>query len=102
MLSQSAVAAGLLLAVFVPSAAAVDVTRNATLVAQLIEANSQLDRLALLPSNDDWLFDFTTQKKYTFTPGGVINMNSATFPASKGNDMTRERRSLSPARLSLM
>ena len=71
------------------SASAGDVTSNPDLIAKLITANSQLDRLALLPDDDkDWHFDFTAQKNYNFAPGGVVNMNAATFPAAKGNRMT--------------
>ena len=70
---------------------AVDITSNASLIASLITANSQLDRLALLPDDaKDWHFDFTVQKNYNFAPGGVVNMNAATFPAAKGNGMTCE------------
>nr|POE93517.1 hypothetical protein CFP56_19529 [Quercus suber] len=90
MLRLTALTAGVLLISLTKTAVAVDATRDADLIAQLVTANSQLDRLALLPTNDDWLFDFTEQDKYTFQPGGVINMNAATFPAAKGNDMTRE------------
>ena len=73
------------------SASAVDVTSNPDLISKLITANSQLDRLALLPDDaKDWHFDFTAQKNYNFAPGGVVNMNAATFPAAKGNRMTCE------------
>ena len=72
-------------------ASAVDVTSNPDLISKLITANSQLDRLALLPDDaKDWHFDFTVQKNYNFAPGGVVNMNAATFPAAKGNGMTCE------------
>jgi hypothetical protein len=71
------------------SVSAVDVTSNPDLISKLITANSQLDRLALLPDDaKDWHFDFTSQKNYNFAPGGVVNMNAATFPAAKGNRMT--------------
>lgn len=30
------------------------------------------------------------QPYYTFAPGGVINANAATFPATVGNGMTSE------------
>jgi len=73
------------------SVSAVDVTSNPDLISKLITANSQLDRLALLPDDaKDWHFDFTVQKNYNFAPGGVVNMNAATFPAAKGNGMTCE------------
>jgi hypothetical protein len=73
------------------SVSAVDVTLNPDLISKLITANSQLDRLALLPDDaKDWHFDFTSQKNYNFAPGGVVNMNAATFPAAEGNRMTCE------------
>ena len=42
-------------------AVAVDVTRDPSLDANLVTAATQLDRLALLPDDKDWLFDFTVQ-----------------------------------------
>jgi hypothetical protein len=67
---------------------AVDKDSNPELAQKLRMANTNLDRMALLPDNDDWLFDFTKQDKYTFSPGGVINANAATFPATIGMGMT--------------
>jgi len=91
MHQQLSVAAGLLLAAFTHHAVAVDKTRDPSLDANLVTAATQLDRLSLLSSDDDWLFDFTAQQPfYNFAPGGVTNMNAATFPAAKGNGMTRE------------
>ena len=66
---------------------AVDKDVDPSLVAKLRMANTNLDRMKLLPNNDDWLFDFTKQDKYTFTPGGVVNANAATFPR---NSRTRD------------
>ena len=87
----SPLAAGLLLVVLMQHAVAVDKTRDPGLMAQLVEANTQLDRKALLPESSDWIFDFTVQAPfYNFAPGGVTNMNAATFPAAKDNGMTRE------------
>ena len=87
MYFQLAVAGALLIARY---AGAVDVTRDPSLDANLATSATQLDRLALLPEDNDWLFDFTVQKPYyNFAPGGVTNMNAATFPAAKGNGMTR-------------
>lgn len=40
------------------------------------------------PKDEDWFFDFTKQDKYTFSPGGVVNANAATFPATVGQGMT--------------
>lgn len=90
MCSRILLGVSLTLAIFSNSVVAVDNTTNPDLIAKLITANSQLDRLALLPDDEAWHFDFTAQKFYTFAPGGVVNMNAATFPAAKGNKMTRE------------
>jgi hypothetical protein len=88
MFSRTILAASLVLATLTQ---AVDVTEQPDLIAKLITANSQLDRLALLPNDaTHWHFDFTTKQNYNFAPGGVTNMNAATFPAAKGNRMTRE------------
>ena len=86
MYSQLAVAAALLLFSHVQ---AVDETRDPFMDANLATAATQLDRLKLLSSDEDWMFDFTKQSPYyNFKPGGVTNMNAATFPAAKGNGMT--------------
>lgn len=90
MFRQAVLAASLILVTLTQNAAAVDKTENPDLIAKLITSNSQLDRQALLPDDKDWHFDFTTSKNYNFAPGGVVNMNSATFPAAKGNGLTRE------------
>lgn len=72
-------------------ALAIDTDVNPDLVAKLKMANTNLDRMKLLPNNDDWFFDFTKQDKYTFAPGGVINANAATFPATVGQGLTMVR-----------
>ncbi|KAI9759419.1 MAG: erv26 super protein [Chaenotheca gracillima] len=69
-------------------ALAMDVTNNPDLVAKLKMAATNMDRMKLLPKDSDWQFDFTKQEKYTFSPGGVINANAATFPATVGNGLT--------------
>jgi len=54
----------LLLAVIGQKAAhAVDVTRDPDLVAKLKVAATQLDRLALLPNDEDWTFDFNVRSQ---------------------------------------
>lgn len=79
----------LLLALLWLKASAIDITNDPERVAKLTMAATQLDRLALLPSNADWTFDFTTQTYfYNWAPGGVTNMNAATFPATRGNGLT--------------
>lgn len=77
-------------------ALAIDVDTNPDLVAKLKMANTALDRAKLLPKDSDWLFDFTTQDKYTFSPGGVVNANAATFPATVGNGLTLAMLNLGP------
>lgn len=69
-------------------ALAIDNDVNPDLVQKLRMANTNLDRMKLLPDDSDWFFDFTKQDKYTFSPGGVINANAATFPATVGQGMT--------------
>jgi hypothetical protein len=51
---------------------AVDKDVDPDLVAKLRMANTNLDRMALLPSNDDWVYDFTKSDKYTYSPGGGV------------------------------
>lgn len=75
-------------AIIASVAIATDVDANPSLVAKLKLANTNLDRMNLLPKDSDWLFDFTKQEKYTFAPGGVINANAATFPATVGMGLT--------------
>ncbi|GAB7347631.1 hypothetical protein MBLNU459_g4501t1 [Dothideomycetes sp. NU459] len=96
MFPRFSLALGLLLSVCSSRVVAVDKTRNPELVAQLKTAATQLDRDALLPDDSDWLFDFTAQEYYTFSPGGVINANAATFPAVVGNGMTMAMLNLGP------
>jgi hypothetical protein len=78
-------------ATFVALAAAINRTRSPKLIARLITAASRLDRQALLKSDKDWLFDFSERQPFhNFAPGGVTNMNTATFPAARGNGITRQ------------
>jgi quercetin dioxygenase-like cupin family protein len=75
---------------------ATDKTVNPALDSSLKTAATQLDRLALLSSDSDWIFDFTAQPSYTYHPGSVVNANAATFPAAVGNGMTMAMLSLGP------
>ncbi|KPI44539.1 Spherulin-1A [Cyphellophora attinorum] len=75
---------------------AVDKDVDQDLVAKLRMANTNLDRMALLPNDDDWVYDFTKSDKYTYAPGGVINANAATFPATVGQGMTMAMLNLGP------
>jgi mannose-6-phosphate isomerase-like protein (cupin superfamily) len=75
---------------------AVDITVNPALDASLFTAATQLDRLKLLSSDKDWVFDFTAQPSYTYSPGSVVNANAATFPAMVRNGMTLAMLNLGP------
>ncbi|KIW09724.1 hypothetical protein PV08_12008 [Exophiala spinifera] len=86
----------IVLAVLASLALAVDKDKDPSLVAKLRLANTNLDRLKLLPKDEDWVFDFTKQDKYTFSPGGVINANAATFPATVGLGLTLAVLNLGP------
>lgn len=78
------------------SAQGYDATRNPELVAKLRVAATAADRAALLPNNEDWVFDFTQQPHYTYSPGSVVSANVATFPASTGHGLTIAMLSLGP------
>jgi len=84
------------LSLLVFSADAVDITTDPALVASLKSAATQLDRLKLLPNAADWLFDFTAQPGYTYSPGSVVNANAATFPALTTYGMTLAMLNLGP------
>jgi quercetin dioxygenase-like cupin family protein len=75
---------------------AVDKTRDPVKVAKIKSDATQLDKLADLPTNSDWLFDFTAQETYTYSPGSVVNANVATFPALTGTGMTLAMLNLGP------
>ncbi|KAF2088422.1 RmlC-like cupin [Saccharata proteae CBS 121410] len=74
---------------------AVDHDADASRVFQARTANTWLDRSKLF-GDDDAVFDFTKQDYYTFSPGGVINANAATFPFTAGNGMTMAMLNLGP------
>lgn len=75
---------------------AVDKTVDPELSAQLKMAATNLDRMALLNTNDHWVFDFTTQEKHSWSPGSVVNANAATFPALTTVGMTMAQLNLGP------
>ena len=75
---------------------AVDQDANSDLVSRLRSANTLLDRLNLLSSDTDWVYDHNTNPKWSFTPGSVTNANGATFPAMTGTGMTIAMLNLGP------
>jgi len=83
-------------AALIGAVSAVDKTKDKDLNVKLSTAPTSLDRNANLPKNEDWIFDFTTSPYYTFTPGGVVNANAATFPAATGYGLTMAMLNLGP------
>lgn len=75
---------------------AIDKTVNPSLDASLKTDATQLDRLARLDKDSDWIFDFRAQRSYTYSPGSVLNPNAATFPAAVGQGMTVAMLNLGP------
>ncbi|KAK4497886.1 hypothetical protein PRZ48_010541 [Zasmidium cellare] len=86
-----------LMAALERTTAAIDVTQDPTLIAKLSNAASQLDRLQYLSEDSAWVFDYKKQGYFWNTrPGGVVNANVNTFPASFGNEMTMAWINLGP------
>ncbi|KAF2268616.1 RmlC-like cupin, partial [Lojkania enalia] len=82
------------LPLLLPFTDAVDIPKNRDLNAKLKLAATNLERMALLPSNSDWTFDFNY--RIDFNPGSVVNANAATFPALTGLGMTVAMLNLGP------
>lgn len=76
--------------------AAIDKTADPEKDAALKAAGTYLDRLALLPEDSDWTYDFSKNPLYTWSPGSVVNANAATFPAATGLGMTVALLNLGP------
>ncbi|KAF3935390.1 Spherulin-1B [Dactylellina cionopaga] len=71
-------------------------TEDPQLNGQLKMQSTQLDRLALLDSNQDWSFNFSAQASYKRDPGSVVTANAANFPAVIGNGMSMALITLAP------
>ena len=85
------------LGLVVPSALAVDATSDPVTVAQLRLAATNLDRERILtPDDPAWVYDFTKDAKYTWTPGGVVNADTATWPAVVGHKQAMSMLLLGP------
>lgn len=87
---------GILVASFGLEVAAVDKDVNAEKDADLKNAPTFQDRMKLLPDDSDWVYDYTTNPLYTWSPGSVVNANAATFPAAAGMGMTLALLNLGP------
>ena len=77
-------------------AAPVDTIVDPKLNIELQEAPTALDRMSVLPDSSEWVFDFWKHSYYTDSPGGVVNANAATFPATVGNGLTMAWITLGP------
>lgn len=67
---------------------AIDDTLYPDLVRSLRTSPTDLDKLSILPKDEDWTFNYFAHRFFTRNPGGVVNANAATFPATVGNGMT--------------
>src|SRR5271156_5303807 len=76
--------------------AAVDTDVDPIAVAALLTIPQGLDRFRYLPNSSNWVYDFNTNPKDTFSPGGVAIASRATFPAMTGTGLTISLLSLGP------
>ncbi|KAL0933599.1 uncharacterized protein CTRU02_210398 [Colletotrichum truncatum] len=86
----------LFLCLSVTTTGATDEALYPDLVRSLKTSPTELDKLNILPEDKDWIFDYFTHEYHTNNPGGVVNANAATFPATIGNGMTMAWISLGP------
>lgn len=75
-------------AIIATLASAAGTGTNTDLVQKLKMAITNMDKLNLLPKDSDWFFDFTKSDDYTFSPGGVVYADAATFAATIGTGMS--------------
>ncbi|KAF6834603.1 spherulin-1A [Colletotrichum plurivorum] len=75
---------------------ATDNTLYPDLVRSLKTSPTELEKLNILSQDKDWIFDYFAHQYHTNTPGGVVNANAATFPATVGNGITMAWISLGP------
>ncbi|KAJ0375864.1 hypothetical protein COL26b_005839 [Colletotrichum chrysophilum] len=80
----------------VASAIATDEVLYPDVVKSLKSSPTELDKLKILPDDKDWTFNYFSHAFHTNSPGGVVNANAATFPATVGNGMTMAWISLGP------
>ncbi|KAM0327418.1 hypothetical protein ACHAQA_005704 [Verticillium albo-atrum] len=75
---------------------AIDHSVDPALVSRLKSSPTELDKIKLLPQDSDWTFDYFASSMHSYSPGGVVNANAATFPATVGNGMTMSWLTLGP------
>ncbi|KAJ9502579.1 hypothetical protein LTR96_005702 [Exophiala xenobiotica] len=76
-------------------ALAVDKTSDPDLVAKLKSAATMLDRLDML-TDDQLLYNFSSNPKYSWSPGSVCNANAATWPVLSTVGVTVSQLNLGP------
>lgn len=74
---------------------AVDKTSDPELVAKLKSAATMLDRLNML-SDEQLVYNFTSNPKYSWHPGSVCNANAATWPVLSTVGVTVAQLNLGP------
>lgn len=79
MILSACVGLASLLALFATPSLAVDKTVDPQLVAKLKTAATMLDRLNML-SDEQLIYNFSTNPMYSWQPGSVCNANAATWP----------------------
>lgn len=84
----------LALTALLPFVLAVDAPVNPSLIGQIRLATTHVERINLV--KDDFVFDFKKHKFYSYSPGGVVNANAATFPAAEGEGLTMAWLALGP------
>lgn len=65
---------------------AVDKPKDPDLNAKLKTSATELAKLDLV--HDQLMYDFKSHPYFTYSPGGVVNANAATFPAATGHGLT--------------
>lgn len=95
-LSPTRLSSLLLLCLFAAFINATDDILHPDLVRSLRTSPTELDKLNILPDDEDWTFNYFTHEFHTNNPGGVVNANAATFPATVVNGMTMAWISLGP------
>ncbi|KAF4815793.1 Spherulin-1A [Colletotrichum tropicale] len=86
----------IILGLLVASAIATDEVLYPDVVKSLKSSPTELDKLKILPDDKDWTFNYFSHAFHTNSPGGVVNANAASFPATVGNGMTMAWISLGP------
>lgn len=86
---------GLLVGIMPKVVLAVDKTSDPDLVAKLKSAATMLDRLNML-TDEQLVYNFTSNPKYSWHPGSVCNANAATWPVLSTVGVTVAQLNLGP------